>query len=109
MGPSQYRLLRVSPFLGIFLCFKWELLTTFVPRLVSIGASFAQPFLTELVVETAELDVRPEGHKVSNGKRGGITFSLVLVYVTLAVTKVLASHLANRLAVKVRGAHVPKS
>lgn len=103
VASSERRLFWAS-----FYAFKWELLTIFVPRLVSIGASFAQPFLMELVTETAELDARQEGHKVSNGKRGGITSSSVLVYVTLAVTKVSASHLANRLAVKVRGAHVAK-
>ncbi|OAA80139.1 ABC multidrug transporter [Akanthomyces lecanii RCEF 1005] len=95
-------------FWACFYAFKWDLLLVFVPRLISIGASFAQPFLIELVTETAELDAKGEGHKVSDGKRGGMSFSTILVYVTLAVTKVSASHLANRLAVKVRGALIAK-
>ncbi|KAJ4151579.1 hypothetical protein LMH87_012269 [Akanthomyces muscarius] len=95
-------------FWATFYAFRWDLFLIFIPRLLSIGASFAQPFLIELVTETAELDAKQEGHKVSNGKRGGMSFSTVLVYVALAVTKVSASHLANRLAVKVRGAHVAK-
>ena len=95
-------------FWASFYAFGWDLLLIFIPRLISIGASFAQPFLIELVTETAELDARQEGHKVSTGKRWGMSFTTVLVYVTMAVAKVAASHLANRLAVKVRGALIGK-
>lgn len=91
-----------------FYAFRWDLLAIFIPRLVSIGASFSQPFLIELVIETAELDAKQEGDKVSHDKRVAMSFSTALVYVILAVMKASSLHLANRLAVKVRGALIAK-
>ncbi|KAM3557228.1 hypothetical protein ARSEF4850_005179 [Beauveria asiatica] len=95
-------------FWACFYAFRWDLLLILIPRLINIGVTFAQPFLIEVVTETAELDAKQEGYKVSHGKRGGMQFATGLIYITLAVTKVSASHLANRLATKVRGALIAK-
>ncbi|KAK8141736.1 hypothetical protein G3M48_009985 [Beauveria asiatica] len=95
-------------FWACFYAFRWDLLLILIPRLINIGVTFAQPFLIEVVTETAEFDAKQEGYKVSHGKRGGMQFATGLIYITLAVTKVSASHLANRLATKVRGALIAK-
>ncbi|KAM3536277.1 hypothetical protein MY4038_000435 [Beauveria bassiana] len=95
-------------FWACFYAFRWDLLLILVPRLISIGITFAHPFLIELVIETAELDAKQEGYKISYGKRDGMQFATGLIYITSAVTKVSALHLANRLATKVRGALIAK-
>ncbi|KAJ6781974.1 hypothetical protein PWT90_01260 [Aphanocladium album] len=95
-------------FWACFYAFKWDLVLIFIPRLINIAVTFAQPFLIETVTETAELDAKNEGDKVSSGKRGGIQFSTVLIFVTLAVSKAAAAHLANGFATKIRGALIAK-
>ncbi|KAJ6779854.1 hypothetical protein PWT90_00851 [Aphanocladium album] len=95
---SRYRLI-----LACFRAFKWDLLVIFIPRLINIGVSFAQPFLVQVITRTAELDHDGRGDEVSSGKRGGMQGATLGVFVCLAVSKAATAHYSNKLATKVRG------
>lgn len=100
---SKYQL-----FLACFYAFKRDLMLICVPRLANIGATFSQPYLIQLVTETADFDANGESYKVSAGRRGGMQFSTALIFITLAVAKAAATHLSNILTAKVRGAVIAK-
>ncbi|KAM0816280.1 putative ABC transporter FUM19 [Seiridium cardinale] len=90
-----------------FSAFKVAFLAPVVPRLCLAGFGFAQPFLINRVVSfVGDSDIGTD-QRNAGGNAGGLIGATCLVYLGLALSRVIYNHLIFQLITILRGSLVP--